>query len=151
MSQPESPSSLKHVWPSIDAEDYRQHMINTGQASVNAAFTERWLQEIPATDVLFAGAGPGQMLSFLAPQTLARHSSVTFTDVHPGFLEQLELKLSAGQKALLDDIENTKLSGPFKAVIVVLVLEHVEWRLALASFQRWQAERILIVIQENPA
>jgi SAM-dependent methyltransferase len=151
MNDAKPEESLKQVWVGIEATDYQQHMQNTGQAAANAALTEDWLSALQPTSVLFAGAGPGQMLDYFAAETLARHRSVTFTDFHPRFVEALRLRLQPGQHAEQDDIEDTRLNSSYAAVILVLVLEHVDWRKAIRSFQRWQARHILIVIQENPA
>jgi hypothetical protein len=49
----------------------------------------------------------------------------------------------------VDDIEAPRVEGPFDLAIVILVLEHVEWRRAVAGLCRI-AGRVLAIVQENP-
>ena len=44
----------------------------------------------------------------------------------------------------------TKLEGPYAGGLVVLVLEHLDWRAALASLNKLVSEILWIVIQRNP-
>lgn len=75
-----------------------------------------------------------------------------FTDINPDYLDRLEARLEEHELAFdtaVDDIENSSLAGGFDLAIAVLVLEHVDWRRAVASLCRL-ALRVFVVIQEDP-
>jgi hypothetical protein len=42
------------------------------------------------------------------------------------------------------------LPGTFEFVVAILLLEHVEWRKAIAEISRLSAARVFIVLQQNP-
>jgi ribosomal protein S18 acetylase RimI-like enzyme len=93
------------------------------------------------------------MLEYL-PGPLLEARPLTFTDINADFLALAESRL--GARSLRgefheDNLEATRLAGPIENAIVVLVLEHCDWRRALVSLRAWQCQRVLIVIQENPA
>ena len=94
------------------------------------------------------------MFDFLSAEQV-RPEEMVFSDWNPRFLEELRGRLErTGRRpgeTVVDNIEQTGLVGPYSNVAITLVLEHVEWRLALRSLVRWGAERVLLVIQENPA
>ncbi len=50
----------------------------------------------------------------------------------------------------MDDVENSALEPGIGLIILVLVLEHVDWRRALASLAAREPEQLLIVTQQNP-
>jgi len=146
--------SLKRSWAEvIQPEDYEKHMANVGQAQANASLTKDLIQHarLPnGAKILFAGAGPGQMFEFVDCAYL-RPFTITFTDINPKFLERLkERAVAAGLQdfsVVLDDVESSELEGPFNAVVFVLVLEHVDWRRALAAFR---PSAFVLIIQRNP-
>jgi hypothetical protein len=70
------------------------------------------------------------------------------SDINPAFLEKLRARCEC--RTVVDDIEDSRLEPGFSLIIAVLVLEHVEWRKALASLARLQPEHLLVVIQRNP-
>jgi hypothetical protein len=53
-------------------------------------------------------------------------------------------------ETVVDDIEASQLAPGFGAIVVVLVLEHVDYRRALRSLARLAPEHLIVVIQENP-
>jgi len=132
-------------------------MARVGQAQANAQLVADWLCYKPPklkASILFAGAGTGQMFDFLPPEILAPYR-VTFTDINPSYLKILESRLKDERdrlrfRVVVDDVERSKLSADFALVIVVLVLEHVDWRLAVASLCRLSTGNVFVVIQENP-
>ncbi len=150
--------SLKHAWAEIiQAEDYEQHMSNVGQAQANAELVMDLLeasQLITGDRVLFAGAGPGQMFDFVSHEFLLPYE-VTFTDINARFLDRLKRRVTqAGLTRFtveIDDIEATRLKGPFAAAVVVLVLEHVDWRRALGQLVALKCRWLFLIIQRNPA
>ncbi|MBZ5526404.1 MAG: class I SAM-dependent methyltransferase [Acidobacteriia bacterium] len=153
---PQNP--LRDAWTSaIRAEDYEAHMAAIGQAQANATLVADYFRARPPqpdATVLFAGAGAGQMFDFVSPSFLLPYR-ITFADINPGYLERLSARL-AGVSGLrfttvVDDVEQSKLSPGFELILAVLVLEHVDWRKAVATFCALTAGSIFIVTQENPA
>ena len=147
---------LRRAWSGeIDAADYEAHMAACGQAQANAALVaallDRWVP-LPAR-ILFAGAGTGQMFDFVPPAGL-EGSRLTFSDVNPRFLERLRGRLAAhrflGGTTVRDDLEESRLPGPFDAAVVVLVLEHIDWRRGVTSLARLGVPRCIVVIQQDP-
>ena len=149
--------SLKEGWASVvTAEEYDSHMANVGQAQANAAMVMRLMESLDIPDggrILFAGAGTGQMFSYAEFRPLNSFSTV-FTDISPSLLETLRQRADEhdlfNYEVRVDDIENSQLEPGFDASIVVLVLEHVDWKRAVSELARISKGNILIVIQENP-
>jgi len=143
--------TLREAWTRfIAAEDYETHMAAIGQAPANASLVAELVAAAappPASRILIAGAGTGQMFEFCAPE-LFRGYELTCSDISPAFLEKLRARCKC--RTVVDDIEDSRLEPGFSLIIVVLVLEHVEWRKALASLTRLRPDRILVVIQRNP-
>lgn len=149
--------SLRTAWTKlIHAEDYESHMAAVGQAQVNAQLVEQYFHAHPLMHgelILFAGAGTGQMFQYASPSFLLPYAT-TFTDINPNYLKWLSERLrgTAGlhYETLVDDIENTSLQRKFALVIVVLVLEHVDWKKAIATIADLAKQNVFIIIQENP-
>ena len=137
------------------ADDLDAHMAAVGQAQANAALVETMMTTGEAPErrtVLFAGAGTGQMFDYVSGSFLAPYR-VTFTDINATFLDRLRERLASASlnyETVVDDIEDSKLSGPFGLAVVVLVLEHVEWQKALRSLAAFQPEIMHLVVQQNP-
>ena len=145
---------LREAWLTVEPGDYEKHMAGIGQAQANAGLMAAWLAAGAGPGaVLVAGAGTGQMFDFLGAEQV-RPEEMVFSDWNPRFLEELRGRLErTGRRpgeTVVDNIEQTGLVGPYLNVAITLVLEHVEWRLALRSLVGWGAERVLLVIQENP-
>jgi len=148
---------LRDAWSrTITAEDYEAHMAAIGQAQANAALVAEYLQAQPPSrhaSLLFAGAGTGQMFEYVSPEILLPFN-VTFTDINAGFLNRLRTRLARTPglryATVVDDLEHTTLSRRFDLVLEVLVLEHVQWRVALATLRKLTERELFVVIQENP-
>ena len=148
---------LRDAWSrTITAEDYEAHMAAIGQAQANAALVAEYLQAQPPSrhaSLLFAGAGTGQMFEYVSPEILLPFN-VTFTDINAGFLNRLRTRLARTPglryATVVDDLEHTTLSRRFDLVLEVLVLEHVQWRVALATLCKLTERELFVVIQENP-
>jgi hypothetical protein len=147
---------LREAWTRIVlADDLDTHMAAVGQAQANAALVEMMMTTGEAPErrtVLFAGAGTGQMFDYVNDSFLAPYH-VTFTDINAAFLERLRERLAGSSlkyETVVDDIEDSTLSGRFGTAVVVLVLEHVEWQKALRSLAALQPEIIHLVVQRNP-
>lgn len=91
--------------------------------------------------------GTGQYFDHFPPAALAPYCPI-FTDLNPRFLDRLAARFPC--QTLVDDIEAPRVAGPFDLAIVILVLEHVEWRRAVAALCA-MARRVFTVTQENPA
>jgi hypothetical protein len=133
----------------ITAEDYERHMAATGQPRANAELLAELFRERPpacCAAVWFAGAGTGQIFDSF-PMAMLEPYRVTCTDINASFLQRLAERLPC--ETAVDDIESPTLSGPFELAIVILVLEHVDWRRAVAGLCR-VARRVFVVIQQNP-
>ncbi len=147
--------TLAEAWRgAIAAADYEEHMRAAGQAQANAGLVDRFLREAPPgadSAILVAGAGTGQMFDYLERAALYPFRT-TFTDINPAFLERLAERVGGDPRlrfeTVLDDVEASGLKGGFALAIAVLVLEHVDWRKAVATLCR-VASRVFVVIQEN--
>jgi len=145
---------LRDAWTRvIEPDDIDLHLHNVGQARANAELVAEMLAGSRRGDrVLFAGAGTGQMFDYVDASFLAGRDLV-FTDINPRYLAKLDARAgSAGlrYRAVLDDIEETALDERFDIVVVVLVLEHVEWRRSLRTIAGWQPRSVHVVTQRNP-
>jgi hypothetical protein len=145
------PRTLRDLWAGhITADDYERHMASTGQPQANADLLAELFRDAapaPGARILFAGAGTGQYFDYFPPATLGPYRPI-FTDLNPRFLDRLVARFAS--QTLLDNIEAPRVEGPFDLAIVILVLEHVEWRRAVAELCRI-AGRVLAIVQENPA
>lgn len=132
---------LREAWLTVEPGDYEKHMAGIGQAQANAGLMAAWLAAGAGPGaVLVAGAGTGQMFDFLGAEQV-RPEEMVFSDWNPRFLEELRGRLErTGRRpgeTVVDNIEQTGLVGPYLNVAITLVLEHVEWRLALRSLVGW--------------
>lgn len=150
------PPSLRQAWTAIvQPADYEAHMAANGQAQANAdLLRELFLTSPPPPQaaILFAGAGTGQMFDYLDAGFL-RPYRTTFTDINPAWLARLAARLESrgiAFETLVDDAERPSVPGPFHLVVAILLLEHVDWRSAVAGLCRLSAARVFTVIQENP-
>lgn len=149
--------SLRHGWTHIvKACDYEQHMASVGQAEANALLVRDMVsaRELPSrARLLFPGCGPGQMFEFVSGGFLKSYA-VVFTDINPEFVELTGRRaLEAGLTDavfLVDDAESPLVQGPADLAVLVLVLEHVDWRKCLAALAALPTHEFLIVTQKNP-
>jgi SAM-dependent methyltransferase len=148
--------SLREAWARVVlAEDYEGHMADVGQAQANASLVHDLIEESslePGSRILFAGCGPGQMFEY-GSWNLLKPFDLTFTDINAQFVARTEERANAAGlqfRAVLDDVESPMVVGPFELVVLVLVLEHVDWRKALRALGALQVDRFLIVLQKNP-
>jgi len=150
-------TSLRQAWGQVAPADYDAHMAAVGQAEANAHLVRRLLADHPPPGprLLFAGAGTGQMFDYVSPEFL-RAFEVTFTDISAALLARLAERLRAAapdwtaHREVVDDVEETRLDRPVDGIVIVLVLEHVDWRKAVRSLTGLDPGRVYAVIQENP-
>lgn len=145
------PRKLREAWAGhIAPDDYERHMAATVQPRANAGLLAELFRDrppAPGARILFAGAGTGQYFDYWAPAALAPYRPV-FTDINPVYLARLAARFAG--ETHIDDIEAPRVAGPFDLAIVILVLEHVDWRRAAGALCRI-AGRVFTVTQQNPA
>ena len=131
-------------------------MADVGQAQANAEIVRDLtigLALAPDSKVLFVGAGPGQMFNHVSADFL-QSFRLTFTDINQEFLSRLAERATAAGltrfETIIDDVEESKLQEAVDLAVVVLVLEHVDWRKALENLIAMPCKRLVIVIQKNP-
>jgi SAM-dependent methyltransferase len=143
--------TLREAWTRfVNAEDYERHMAAVGQAQANASLVAELVAAAapPAgSRVLIAGAGTGQIFEYCPPALFGRFR-LTCSDLNPAFLGKLRSRCPC--TTAVDDIEDSRLDPGFSLIVVVLVLEHVDWRKALISLARLRPEQVAVVIQRNP-
>lgn len=139
----------------ISAADIDRHMAENGQAQVIAELLYEMLQSVPVMKpgkILFAGAGTGQLIDYVSLEPLA-DVTVVFSDLTDRFRPRLEQRLAPFRTLhwqwKQDDIERTQLSGPFDAVMISMVLQHVEWTRAIDSIVSLTPKIIYVVEQRN--
>ncbi len=149
--------ALRHAWTQlVTAADLDDHMRDVGQAEANAWLLHGMLtQHVPlGSRVLIAGAGTAQFLDYISGEGLAGYD-LTLSDINPNFLEIARQRCHrAGltrTQFIVDDLEASKLIGPFDAAVIVLVLEHIDWQLGLRNIDGLKIKQLQIVIQRNPA
>lgn len=148
---------LRQAWASeIDPDDYDDHMRSIGQGPANADLAREMIERHPPAEgkaLLVAGAGSGQMFDFVDSGFLFDYQ-VTFSDISQPFLDALKPRLDfAGlgkSRIVLDNLEQTQLPGPYAGALIVLVLEHLDWRAALASLNQIVTDVLWIIVQRNP-
>lgn len=149
---------LHKAWTSVvTGPDLDRHMAANGQAAANAALFVAMLRAMrlpPGAPVLVPGAGTGQFLDYLDPGEIEPYR-FTFTDINPSFLEMLRER--AGRlpgirfAAQADDVERPAAAGPFQAAIVVLVLEHIDWKVGVGALCAIGSPWLAFVIQRSEA
>jgi hypothetical protein len=142
--------NLREAWAGhITPDDYERHMAATGQPQANADLLAELFRDYPPAPgarLLFAGAGTGQYFDYWVPSPLAAYACIC-TDINPPYLARLAARFPC--ETLVDDIEAPRVAGPFDLAIVILVLEHVDWRRAVSALCGL-ASRVFTVTQENP-
>ena len=129
-------ADTKKYWVEIvEANDIDLHMIEAGQASVNASLVREMLSRypLPAGSTLYIpGCGTGQIFDFMQISEFGKVRFL-FADIKAAFLGKLRGRLLAltDCEIVLDDLEESTITQKSSAVLVVLVLQHVNWRLAL--------------------
>ena len=93
------------------------------------------------------------MFDFFSPEFFSPYR-VTFTDINGNYLKCLKSRVKSKAqlrfRTVVDDIERSQLPAGFTLAVAVLVLEHVDWHLAVASLCRLTIDSVFVVIQENP-
>lgn len=131
-------------------------MAQVGQARANAELLQTMLVlsagEKPA-NLLIAGAGTAQFLDYI-PATCLAPFRLTLSDINESFLKSANERCDraglSDVRFVIDDIEDTRLVGPYQVIAIALVLEHIDWRRGLLGIHRLALDHLHIVIQCNP-
>jgi|SRR5579864_665736 len=150
-------NALREAWTTIvRPDDYETHMATIGQAQANAKLVEEYFANAPLNagdSILVMGAGTGQMFNFVSHEFLLPYQT-TFSDINAAYLKWLSERLKNAEnlrfETVVDDVEQSQLTKTFSLVLAVLVLEHVDWRKAVATLCRLSGNAVFVVIQENP-
>lgn len=138
----------------VSGDDYDQHMATIGQAQVNASLVCQMLGDhplAPGARLLFVGCGTGHTLDFADLDELRRFT-ITFSDINPEFLAKLEGRLRRhGLEALVvqDDLTSTQLAERFDAVVTVLVLEHIDWKVGVDTILGYGPHYLHFITQQQ--
>lgn len=145
-------SALREAWKDqVLAEDYEAHMAAIGQARANAGHLREMLARYPPPPgamIWLAGAGPGQMFDYLAGELLSSWRLVC-TDISQRFLSVLRGRCPTAE-CVVEDLLQPALAGECHTAVVVLVLEHLDWRRGVESLAARRPKQVFVVIQQNP-
>ncbi len=147
--------SLRHAWTTLIAPaDLDDHMHRVGQAAANAALMQSMLDLRSAkttTKLLLVGGGTAQFLDYISAANFEQFD-ITISDINGNFLDCARERFAqAGLqrvKFVIDDIEATHLRDSFDTIVVVLVLEHIDWQRGAHAIHRLAPDTIHIVIQK---
>jgi hypothetical protein len=145
-------STLRDAWKNqVLASDYEAHMAAIGQARANAEHLREMLSRFPPPPgamVWLAGAGPGQMFDYL-PEELLSPWRLVCSDISERFLGVLRTRCRRAE-CVVEDLLQPALAGECHTAVVVLVLEHIDWRRGVEALAARRPKQIFVVIQENP-
>ena len=147
---------LRRAWTEIvTAADLYAHLRDNGQAQANARLLSLMLSEHSLhanAALLIAGIGTGQLFDFADLQVFSKYV-LTLTDLNESFLAEARKRIerigTLRASIEIDDVERTRLTTPFDGAAAVLLLEHVDWKLALDSMTRSAPARLYFVLQGN--
>ncbi|NQV08370.1 class I SAM-dependent methyltransferase [Candidatus Woesearchaeota archaeon] len=149
------PNERKAWTEIITPEDLDDHLAEIEQAETNAHLIVEMFNDFSiesGPELLVPGCGTGQMFDYIE-HTMIGDYNFTFTDLNPKYLEKLGGRLlkngDMGYSILIDDIEDTKLSGIFDGILAVLLLQHIEWRKGINSMLGFNPSMIYLIIQEQ--
>jgi len=148
--------NLRKAWTDvIIADELDAHLEDLGQAKVNAEIVEEMISDyqLPKNSkIIMPGCGTGQIFDYLSPEVLCCNQ-LTFTDINQSFLDKLSKRILDSRitnfQCHIDDLENTGLYENFDGVILVLVLEQLEWKRAVKTLVEYNPKYIYLIIQEQ--
>ena len=146
----------RRIWEEvITAEDLDAHMESIGQADANAKITREMFADFPISmgRILIPGCGTGQLFRLIGDiGEVFGYSTLVLNDVNEDFLgKAYDTCLSAGHtdaEPVKGAIEETDFE-PCNGALMVLVLEHIDWKKGLESVLKTGARNLYIIIQEQ--
>lgn len=151
-----TPKGERDAWLNIvEASDLDSHMASVGQAEANAAIVKEMFVRHPLAEngrLLIHGCGTCQMFDYVDLSIFGK-SDITFADLSPRMLEVARQRLArfanSSHRIVVDDVERSSLSGSYDAVLLVLVLLHVNWKKALENILRLGVSSLYIIEQSQ--
>jgi hypothetical protein len=145
----------KHWKEIVEPDDLDIHMLEAGQAEVNAHLVKRMFSLYPldvGSTLYVPGCGTGQMFDFITPSELGNLNYI-FADIKPEFLKKLKTRLpnELDAKLLEDDIEQSGVKQKTDAALVVLLLQHIDWRRGLNNILATQPTKLFLIEQQQLA
>ncbi len=146
----------KDAWLHIvDPNDLDLHMANIGQAPANANIVKTFFSEYPlkaGSSLLIPGCGTCQMFDYINPLDIG-NVKITFTDINLKMLAKAKNRLQkydiSKYSFIKDDIENTVISGKYDAVLLSLVLLHIDWKKSIKNILAFSPSAIYIIEQSQ--
>jgi len=150
------PHGEREAWLDVvHPADLDSHMASVGQAEVNAAIVKEMFVRYPLAEnakLLIHGCGTCQMFDYVDLSVFGK-SDITFADLSPRMLEVARKRLArfanSSHRIIVDDIESSSLHGRYDAVLLVLVLLHVNWKKALENILRLGISSLYIIEQSQ--
>jgi len=140
----------------LSADCLNKYLRLNGQAKLNSFFILRMLKGSPLkskSNMLVHGAGTGQLFSNIEILKELRKYNLTFADINLKYLEKLNEFMNhkhTNYKIKIDDLENTHLKEIFDGVLLVLLLQHLNWEKAINNIIKFnKPSKIYIIIQEK--
>ncbi|GEM_PF-3736054 len=141
----------------VKPKDLDSHMKNVGQAEANATLVRDMLEAYqldPYSGLLVHGCGTCQMFDYLKPEDLGDMEAIklTFADFSPRILRAAQKrlkKLKFRYQLIQDDLENSQLREVYENALLVLVLQHIDWRKGLENLDKLGVSRFYIIEQEQ--
>jgi 2-polyprenyl-3-methyl-5-hydroxy-6-metoxy-1,4-benzoquinol methylase len=148
--------SEKDAWLRVvEPEDLDTHMRDIGQASANCEIIKEMFRKRPLGEnskVLVHGCGTCQMFEYIAPSDIVK-GEMTFADISSKMLRAAGRRLrryrGLSYHILVDDIENTSINEHYDAVLLVLILLHVDWKRSLENMIRLNPSCFYIIEQKQ--
>ncbi len=150
-----NPGERKGWTEIISPQELDNHMANIGQAEANAGIVKQMFKDHPlesGSKLVVPGCGTCQLFDYIIPSDLGK-IELFFTDINPSYLSKVKERLAKfpGTKyhTIIDDIEKTRLKGKYEGALIILVLQHVEWKKALDSICNLRASKLYVIEQEQ--
>jgi SAM-dependent methyltransferase len=151
-------SGEKQAWLHVvRPSELDTHMAAVGQAEANARlikhlFSRIWMR--PGDRLLVHGCGTCQMFDYIEPIDLGTER-VTLADLSADMLEASRERLSRlhgiSYETVADDIEQSRISGPYACILLSMVLLHVHWRSAVANMLNLDPRWVAVIEQSQRA
>jgi SAM-dependent methyltransferase len=135
----------------VTPDDLDAHMREIGQVQANGELISQMFNEVRlprGSRIYVPGAGTGQLFGFVIGW---EKYDFLFTDLRSDFLSCIPKRMPQTTyfRTLVDDVENSNVDTFADVALVVLVLEHVDWKKALREILRARPRHFFIVIQRN--
>ncbi|MBT3879056.1 MAG: class I SAM-dependent methyltransferase [Candidatus Scalindua sp.] len=148
--------NLRIAWTEvIVADELDAHLEELGQAKINALLVKQMFDDFTLPDnlkILIPGCGTGQIFDYLSPKEFCKYQ-LTFSDINQSFLDKLKKRLNDNGcrnfRCIIDDVENTILTDQFDVIVLILVLEQVDWEKGINTIINFNPQYIYLIIQEQ--